>query len=352
MKLGPHLMNGGWPHDWLAIGVKIVKWHAQIPSTADGIPADVLTIGRPAHYQGFSPSDQIAPTLAARQYFNGVILPALSAAPWMQAWESPNEPGWNYEWSTSTKRTAMLWYADFMLEFARLLNIHGRRAVLGNWSVGNPDFPSWQWYGKALEAVGRYNAILGRHSYGWLVDELAFRHRLDEKEFNKLGFRNTPLAITECGAERDHGMMPWRIQYRGDFNAYFDQWIAPFVRGLLPDSYVLGATLFTAGTGGSTTWDAYDVSGTDIIKRLAELPTAPPPPPPPIPPIPALTNQRVFNVVAAYGKEINKNLIGLMPYDLVDGMAANRQAAYTGGSPLGWGLTSAEKIELARRLGL
>lgn len=352
MKLGPHLMSGGWPHDWLSIGVRVVKWHAQIPERAEALPTGTLTIGRPAHYMGFSPVEGLAPQIAARQYFQAVILPAMTAAPWMQAWESPNEPEWNYDWTANTKRSAMLWYAAYFAEFARLVNLHGRRAVIGNWSVGNPDFPSWQWYGAALEAVGRYDAILGRHSYGWLTDELAFRHRLDEQEFIKLGFHKTPVAITECGAEEDHGMMPWRVQYGGDFGAYFDQWIAPFVRGLDADPYVLGATLFTAGTGGEDHWFPYDVSGTPIVQRLATLKAAPPPAPPPPPQPPTLTNQRVFNVVAAYGKELNKNLIGRMSKDLVDSMAANRPAAYTGGSPLGWGLTEAEKIELARRLGL
>lgn len=57
----------------------------------------------------------------------------------------------------------------------------------------------------------------------------------------------------------------------------------------------------------------------------------------------AMTNQDMFNAVAAVGKKEGKNLIAQMPFDLVGQMGANRTAEYTGPSPLSWGLTLAEK---------
>lgn len=356
-NLTGHFMAGGWPSDWLAIGPRVMKFHAALPPNP--MPrefAGLMLVGRPAIYQGFSPTLEIAPEIAARQYMQRAIDPMLAEAPYLTHVETPNEPAWDYDWSTSAKRLAMQWYASYFYEFARLAQARGRRAVIGNWSVGNPDFQSWQWYGKALEATRNYGAVLGRHSYGWLNTDLAYRHQPDEVEFNRLGFRKTPLIITECGAENDKGMKSWRSQYGNDMRAYFEQWLVPFERTTRHDEYVLGATVYTVGTGGSDAWLGHDVSNTPIVSYLAELAREPwPESPTPPPPRPPLTNQQVLNMIGQIGKETGQNLIGRMPHDLLKAMTASpeaRKAEYTGGSPLNWGLTSAEKIELARRLGI
>lgn len=354
LKLGPHVMSGGVPNDWLALGVTVVKWHAAIP--ADGPRAGVLTIGRPAHYEGFSPNGTDA-TIAAGWYVNNVLDKAMFESPWIQFWESPNEPGWNDEWDALTKRGIMQWYAEYLSEFARLLQARGKRAVLGNWSVGQPSFDGWQYYGPVLEATRKYNAVLGRHSYAWLNESLGLRHRADQAEFSKLGYRNVPLVITECGAENTHGMKKWREEYANDFPRYFREWIAPFEREIRKDPYVLGATLYTVGTGGSNDWVKDDVSGTPIVEMLTELsrepwpPTSEPPRPPPTPQ-PVLTNQIVLNAVADVGRVTGKNLIGQMPHDLLQSMIRNRAARYAGPHPKDWGLTEQERSDVAKVLKL
>jgi hypothetical protein len=65
-----------------------------------------------------------------------------------------------------------------------------------------------------------------------------------------------------------------------------------------------------------------------------------------------MTNQQLINAVAAVGKSHNKNLVGQIPYDVLTACLANRAAEYTGPSPLTWGLTDAEKKQVADSLGL
>lgn len=351
LNLTGHFMAGGWPHDWLALGPRVMKFHASLPPRP--MPREfegLILIGRPAVYRGFSPEVWLRPDIAARDYFHSSISPMLEEAPWLTHVETPNEPEWDYAWSAMDKRTAMEWYAAYFFEFAKIAKDHGRKAVLGNWSVGNPDLPSWQWYGRALEAVQKFGAVLGRHSYGWLNDDLAYRHRLDEREFGKLGFTHTPLVITECGAENDKGMKSWRGQYGNDMRAYYEQWLRPFEFTLRQDAYVLGATIYTVGTGGSNAWLGHDVSNTPIVQYLGELAREPWPttPPPPLPPgEKKLTNQDVINIVSA----VAKRPVGMtIPYDVLAAMLSQRPAPYTGPDPMTWGLTGSERVEILRRM--
>ena len=62
-------------------------------------------------------------------------------------------------------------------------------------------------------------------------------------------------------------------------------------------------------------------------------------------PKPALTNQQVLNIVGCAR-------VGRMPHDLLQAMIANRQAPYTGPSPLDWGLSDEDKRDIASGIGL
>lgn len=104
LKLTAHLMVGGMPHDWIErLGVTALKWHAAFPSEKP--PAGIASIGRPVHYVGFSPNGN--PEDSARWYAEHVIDPAIREVPWMEFWESPNEPEWSYGWPHAQKILAM-----------------------------------------------------------------------------------------------------------------------------------------------------------------------------------------------------------------------------------------------------
>src|SRR3990167_713179 len=160
--------------------------------------------------------------------------------------EGPNEPVlYDQSTSLSEKFRRMEWHAQFSYEFARQMFIKGKRAAIGVWSVGYPDQEALMHWTYGLRALNEFQALYARHSYGPLNVDYALRHRFDHDIFATQGFGNVPMLITECGTESVGGMQPWRQQYGGDANAYFDQWVKPFHGGLMADDYVLGATLFT-----------------------------------------------------------------------------------------------------------
>jgi hypothetical protein len=153
----------------------------------------------------------------------------------------------------------------------------GKRAALGAWSVGTPEFSLWEHYTPVLQACRDYNAVLSRHSYWPLNQWYALRHRLDELEFQKLGYINTPVVLSECGADGIGGMGgQWRALWGDDVGEYYSDYLKPFESELQKDCYVLGATLFTVGTGFSPAWQPFDVSGTNLPQIIAA--DNPPPP--------------------------------------------------------------------------
>lgn len=254
----------------------------------------IIIVGRRYEEGGF---DENAPSMKAEalRYFNGINTQSFEvlaqAFPMVSVWEGPNEP--NCDTPARMQR-----YAEFSNELAYLVSSRtGRRAGIGSWAVGTPSLELWQHWGPALEAVHRGWAFLTRHSYGPLDMWYALRHRLDNKEFAKLGYYDLPVLITECGTDRISGAQqfsqPWRVIWGYEDNAidrYWGEYLKLFENELAKDSYVIGAHLFTAGNGGGQVWNAHDVAHTNLAGAILANPPVPVPPPPP--PEPTVVNSR------------------------------------------------------------
>ena len=284
-KLGPHILgNSSQAAQWLRAGAPVVKLVGNfgLAPEAATLPHRPIVIGR--FVETFLDPNRLIhndPIAEARAYVANFLDTHIRLNPAVQAWEGPNE-------CIITDLSAMRWYALFLREFARIIiESYKKVPVIGNWSVGNPDYPMWAEYRPALEMVGRYGgAILGRHNYAgpdqttWPF--LLLRHREDNRIFSEMGFPNLPVLITECGADGvPFGNPPgraWKELYGSDAHLYYGEILAPFDAELRRDAYVLGATVFTSGDG----WERHNIEGavTDLLIANTR-PSAPPIEPPP-----------------------------------------------------------------------
>lgn len=301
LLLSPHFQNGGTGYgDWLKAKPRVVKLCGAFPT--DSIPADTLVIGRATVTDdGVSP-DMGAPEKVAQDYFFGKVLPVARLNPWIKYWEAQNEPGWDKGKTAEQYRADMRWYARYHAEFTRLCWEHGLFGVIGSWSVGTPYLPAaadsviftpddaakiWDSYTPALAAIRSYGAVFSRHSYGAFNEWLALRHRADYRAFKRLGYGDIKIVVTECGEDFVEGSKPWKLdpRYNGNLRTYFDKYLAPLEFELRKDAdYLIGATVFTLGTGGGG-WENFDVASNEIggwMQQLANtgIITTPTPPTP------------------------------------------------------------------------
>lgn len=201
-----------------------------------------------------------------RYFYSAPAFPDMIAKfPQVDIWEGPNEVA-------VSDKDYMLKYATAMFYFADLMKQYGKRAGIGGWAVGNPDLGLWQYYRNALVAVKDFNAVLTRHSYGPLDVWYSYRHRQDELEFQKLGFTNTPVLITEYGADK-LGNFPgtWKEVWGDNIQAYWNDYLKAFEEEIGKDNYVLGAHLFTVGSGGGP-WNNFDVAHTALADAIVANP--------------------------------------------------------------------------------
>jgi hypothetical protein len=279
LKLAPHMLPGGETdtHDWLQLNPTVAKFVYNFDVAASA-PPTVLCVGKPdeaflVHHVVLSGD----PVALAAQYTAEIFAPLVKQYPRIDVWEGPNEIAF-----APDALDRFNWYAAFLAEFGRQMALLGKRAGLGGWAVGNPEFNLWAYYGPVLQACRDHKAILTRHAYGPLDQWYSFRHRNDEAAFQKLGFSNTPVIISECGADK-LGNFPgkWRDLWGADHVAtYWNEYLLPFTQEIEKDPYVLGATVFTVGNGFSGVWNAFDVSGTGLIPHLAAYVQSLPPDPP------------------------------------------------------------------------
>jgi hypothetical protein len=264
VKLGPHYLAGGEDATlkWLALKPTVAKFYASGFELANAAADETLCIGRPEEHCITSFSGD--PIALARQCALEVYLPHIQRYPAVDAWEGPNEcnPGSAVE---------MSWYASFLAELGKQLHLMGCRAVLGAWAVGTPEMYMWQYYRPVLQACRDYNALLSRHAYGPLDEWYSFRHRQDQAMFRAMGF-NPTVVITECGADKA-GSYPggWKKIW-GTEQEYWTQHLRPFLAGINQDPYVLGATVFTVGTGFAPVWEPYNVGQITLDCIQADCP--------------------------------------------------------------------------------
>ena len=222
------------------------------------------------------------------------LLQMAIAFPQVDVWEGPNEIDINPSQPNGVER--MKRYASFCYEFARVMSVSAnRRVCVGSWSAGTPDISLWQYWGPALAAVVNFKGYLSRHEYGPLTGDegtwYMLRHRRDQDEFSKAGFNDVPLLITECGADK-LGTFPGTFrQVWGNgsdaIDRYWGEYLRPYAQELQKDPYVIGAHLFTCGTGNASAWNNFNVNDTDLAGAILRNPISNPVPVPPVPvPVP------------------------------------------------------------------
>lgn len=268
---------------WLEAGCTSVKYAGAFP---EGEPIDASRIvGRVLTQDAFRPFVD-TPEVMAAAYVGAELLPAIIANPHITTWEVLNEPDWKDDEHPERTPFVMEWVCQFIYHVTRLLHSERITCVIGNWSVGNPDYVAWNYSEWFLRAVKDFGAIVGRHCYGPLELDYAYRYEKDAQIFSQLGYPDVKFYLTEVGADNVREFKPWKDYYGNTaegFDRYWSEWIVPFEKRIRNDPCVLGAHLYTLGTGGADAWLPFDVSETDIAERmvrlsaeLGEIPTASP----------------------------------------------------------------------------
>ena len=243
------------------------------PGTVDPLPGK-KTIGR-VYVEDWVSNGWIMEGAAGAQKWFDYCRPAYEKAPWVHAWEGPNEP----PVETSAQRRALLAFTVRWCEMVRPLGI---LTVGYNLSTG------WTDIGKAADlGLGlKYMDYVGLHEYGapsmqhgasWNC----LRYRRTVAEWQKAGFTVPPIFIGETGI--DGGVLGPETAKRGwqrfaseqEYAAQLD-WYAG---ELSKDPLVAGAVAFTSTPAG---WGSFDVHES-LSRRIAadnakrQAPVAPPP---------------------------------------------------------------------------
>lgn len=274
--------------DILSAGVTTVKFCDWFPTVV--LPAgdrkldipvgDALTIGRTTKEIGFRRYID-SPASAARGYVEKSLDPIMFANPNIQAWECLNEPNPD-GWDDRNAPIQMAWYGAFLYHCAKELFWRGKIGLLGNWSTGCPPRRDLLFQlSEMLQATIDFpGTLLGQHAYGGEIfmpgpngekipnTFTTFRYRDHAQVYSRMGFPKVKFVLTECGTDNIEGWRPWRIQYGGDFERYWSEWIRPFELEIRKDSYVIGANLFTLGVPG---WDDYQLPGLELARRMQTL---------------------------------------------------------------------------------
>lgn len=256
VKLGPHALYCD-PGPWLGVASTVKLCYDLQPAAV--IPPGPLVVGRPEeNFIGQHPMGSGDATALGSEFARTIYAPLVKLFPRVDVWEGPNE-------CNPAGYAEMVWYAQFLAEFARQVYLMGKRAAIGSFATGCPELEMWKYYVPALRACRDYGAIHARHCYGTLDVWNAYRFEQDHAIFLGLGF-DPPMLLTECG--QDAPNPPWRKLYGGDMGRYFAEWIKPFTLRVNQSPYVLGAHLFTWGDGHAQAWRPFDVSGTGLENIL------------------------------------------------------------------------------------
>ncbi len=148
-------------------------------------------------------------------------------------------------------------HADFVADATKLLHARGLKVAGFSFSTGNPGQSEWSYLrqrsfcGVDALALHEYWGPLGLTLWEGL------RHRLAHQW---LDGAHPPMLITECGRDAvDGGGRGWQIS--GLTPAQYAAELATYAAALAEDSYVLGATVFTAGP--TPDWTNYSTDDVD-----------------------------------------------------------------------------------------
>jgi hypothetical protein len=266
------------------------------------VSPNTLTIGRLNSNQTEDNVLVMNPEEAADQYI-AAQLERYRLNPGVDVWE-----GWNEFVPVNNER--MAWYARFEARRACAMQALGLRAAVGGFSVGVPEYDMMAYFLPALEAAYRCDGIFTLHEYNSPTMDCGVTSGREaiipgapnfgavEMGYHTLRYRfwyegylkprnmgDLPLVISEAGVEgrptpggpcedpsgrawKDYGN--WWVG-RGFGSSRAEAYInvlSWYDRQLQRDSYVIGATLFTAGAlYNDDTWHPFELH--DILVDLA-----------------------------------------------------------------------------------
>lgn len=231
-------------------------------------------------------------------------------------------------------------YAEHEIERMKALDAIGRKAVIGNFSCGQPDLAQWSRFRPALEYAAAHGHCLGLHSYSgpvmqWLAGGnqwnngaytltdpcegpgvegwLTLRYRKALKQFKAWGIGHIKIAITESGID-DVQPRPgpqgkgWKsyigteYQNMAPFGDYADQ-LAWYGRRLTEDANIIAWVDFGFSQAGD--WSTFDLSDSPamrerVIAAMQAIPRGHPstvPAPQPQPPTPPEQPMDAFSAI-------------------------------------------------------
>lgn len=232
-KLTFQIQNpSGWPA-WLKnhiqqSGVKTIKLLDPDVIGGDPLPG-VRTIGR-LYFNNSSDLPLIRRGAAgAREYVNW-CLPRIDRAPWVHAWEGPNEP-------EVSDLESCRWLNEFEYERVQLLHARGRRTA--SYSLGtshpagpqNDPLPMIRAKWRALQPAAAITDYLSLHEYGMrtldptALNEWHVGHYKRGVEVLRSMGRVPPVLITEFGIDYSGSQTEdgWRVALLGDEQTYMRQ---------------------------------------------------------------------------------------------------------------------------------
>jgi hypothetical protein len=316
--LGTHvnLTVGGLPETLEAWKPPLVVTldHSDVWHRVKATTPNTMIVGRLIREQEPDFNDRtVDPVLTARTHCEMVLPWAERMGEAYDFWQGVNEPA-------IRAPEAMRRYAAFEVERVRILARHGFGAVVGSFSVGNPNLPYWRHFLPALEAALQFKGALALHEYAWPTlnheaEWYLLRHRKvyhGEPDHNWGGLpkhlKNLPLVITECGLdgliEQPYPPRGWQALYTP---AQYLEQLAWYDAELRKDRYVAGAALFACGMI-DWTWKSYDI-WSEPAKTLARQATPlyrlrkkqpPGPPEPPEPPEPVKPTEPTWEMDVEY----------------------------------------------------
>lgn len=246
---------------------------------------DTVTIGR----LDLSSQTVAGDPVAAAQAFVAEHLPRFLEHPYVDYWEGWNEPDPNQ----------MAWYAAFEAERARVMAGYGLKVSVGNFATGTPEWNQFLAFLPAIQAAQQYGGILGLHEYDAPTFNrsvgiplpglpaypdrgvLALRYRYWYEDILKPRGLVIPLVISEAGIDGGVHNRPgpqdatgWRdfAEYwsknglSDDPTRFYIDQLAWYDSEVQKDDYVIGFTVYTAGSPGAQ-WESFEI--TQILPKIA-----------------------------------------------------------------------------------
>jgi len=182
-------------------------------------------------------------------------------------------------------------YAIWESQRLAIMHAAGFRSVVGNWSVGVPDLPTWDIYAPMLAMMkpppaggagggsGVGGDLVGLHEYWSDHADIANRWHCARWTLCRPFLTNRPIVITECGRDvvEGKGYAGWQ---RSASPAEFLHDLSEYNKLLESFPNVLGACVFQVGSI-DRKWQTYDVSS--IWPQVIAQYQGGAPMPPPVP---------------------------------------------------------------------